>query len=435
MSSSSPTLNALSQEFEIQLSDSSLTEIVQMSKMALHNTDGQKLGVVHSIIPCAVRCVLDILSATPENSRLLNLQSIYVPAVSNYQKTSSKLNVNERSEYLETLHLEVQRLQKVLRVQMTMERGEKDFWAFVPQVHDQGERWNHQEDPTILFTPTLDRLFRSCKSSEERSHVLAFTLIVIFHELGHLLCRSIHGTESKDTPESIKFSRGSRVSDDAGKGEGERAEQRVTGGYNFKIANNMSLESADSDCPESHGYRIMGDIDLLESRPNGVYQQHTQVVVRDDRIDEFLAFFFLHGGDHHRRLPYPVPLVINSEDNLDVYAIPLHTQVYKEVYGDLTKLPAPVSLFPHSPLPSSQDSPRSSPHLEPRAMSDTPPSHQYRSMPLAGLGSPIRLTPVAPASNPQTYTSRIASDKDLSSAIPRKRLVPSVRTNDNLAKL
>ncbi|KAF9038882.1 hypothetical protein BDP27DRAFT_1347747, partial [Rhodocollybia butyracea] len=153
-------VDLLSKPFEILLPDSSLTEKVWTSDIAFGDPDATELATVQSILPCAVNCVLEILSSSDlRNSSLRGLQSLFIPAISNYHQ--KLVATADRKEWLPRLHNEAKRLKEKLSIQLTLEGIDRRLWGFVPQVQKNPsppQRWNH------------------CKSSEERAHVLVLRI-------------------------------------------------------------------------------------------------------------------------------------------------------------------------------------------------------------------------------------------------------------------
>ncbi|KAF9071721.1 hypothetical protein BDP27DRAFT_1321796 [Rhodocollybia butyracea] len=311
----------LSQGFKICLPDPLLTGKAQISSIALHETDGTKLGVIQSIIPCVVNCLLEILSTSNKDPALMDFQSFYVPAISKYQTEEHEIEMDELEASLQTLHSEAKK--QTLSVYMTLEGVNSKFWASVPHLsRDQSSRWDHRKDPTIYVTPLLD-LLRQCSTPDESAHVLAFAFIIIAHELGHLLsCSTL-------------FPHGSHVSE-PGNGEcREGVMQKVSGEANFVVAYNIDL--FDLEVSENLGFRIMGDIRLLTRSKGEEYYQYLWIVVRDKRIVDFLKFFFYCSENLHPN--YPIPLVDSGK--YTIHSIPLYSQDYKRTYGDTTKSGSP----------------------------------------------------------------------------------------------
>ncbi|KAF9063989.1 hypothetical protein BDP27DRAFT_1426369 [Rhodocollybia butyracea] len=262
------------------------------------------------------------------------LHSLYVPTISNYQHNLTDAAPVDLKQWFPRFHNEIERLKRKLCVNLMLDGVDQKFWAFVPQVQKNTsptQEWNHVEWPTICFTPFLDLLFRKCKSSEECAHVLAFAMIIIMCKIEHLLLRSFYGKASKDTQEAAKFPQGA-----VGMGKGrEVVERYLTGGYNFSIANDLSLDTLDSAAPEFHGWRVTGEIE-----ENGDF---LLVVVTDERITSFLQLFFA-AGNH---LVFPIPLL--STPLHPFHAVQVHSKQYKIMYSVALISPGPVSRAALSP--------------------------------------------------------------------------------------
>ncbi|KAF9038883.1 hypothetical protein BDP27DRAFT_778478 [Rhodocollybia butyracea] len=133
-----------------------------------------------------------------------------------------------------------------------------------------------------------------------------------------------------------------------GKGEdGEGVERYITGGYDFNIANDLSLDSFDSAAP-SHGWRVVGEVEEDNHR--------SQVVVADDRIIDFLRFFF--GVEPFFAFPlvaYPWDAVqIYSAEYRDLYNLaslgPVSCPASSPTSDTPNLLPLAESLVPGSPI-------------------------------------------------------------------------------------
>ncbi|KAF9067483.1 hypothetical protein BDP27DRAFT_1422780 [Rhodocollybia butyracea] len=334
-------VDILSQPIKVRLPSPLPTDKAELSAMRFNDTDDKEIAIVQSILPSAVSCVSETLSSPVYNANISYLHSLYVPALSNYQHNLTDAAPVDLKQWFPRFHTEIERLKSKLRVNITLDGVDQKFWAFVPQVQKNTsptQEWNHVERPTICFTPFLDLLFRKCESSEERAHVLAFAMIIIMREIEHkhschtsFRDRSIYGEALKDNMETARVPKGA-----VGKSEGgEVVERNLTGGYNFSIANDLSLDTLDSAAPEFHGWRVTGEIE-----ENG---DLVLVVVTDERITSFLRFFFAAG--HH--LVFPISLV--STPLHPFHAVQVHSKQYKIMYDVALISPGPVSRAAPSP--------------------------------------------------------------------------------------
>ncbi|KAJ3854485.1 hypothetical protein EV368DRAFT_80531 [Lentinula lateritia] len=387
---------------------------IRTSEMSFQSDEHEtKSRTIYSVYPSLINCVLRNL-ASPY-SKYRDLQTIYVPTISNYidiadkdTLTSLEGKVVEAAQRLRTQPLSMSLTMIALQV----------GWAFVPNKQDPSrispsssldspspssptsEFWDHCKEPTIFFSPILDILLRKCFSWEERCHVLAQGIIVCCHELGHLLPRFIYGKDSKRTPESYKFQRSSRVDACVGEG-GEWVEEQITGGTNFSILNSIeNTEHSASVRPnQPHGFRISGK--TLRSGHN------KEVVIEDERVSAFLRYFL----QEDENAMIVIPLLPNSRwsDYLD-YSVPLHSKRYRALYPNAGTILDPAPRTP--PLSPQNQSP-------PLSMSQTFQELLPKSpIPRNDLGSPFSLSTFKVSLSTPTVAARSQNGSDKGITVP-----------------
>lgn len=229
---------------------------------------------VQSFLPALITIILHALSM-PEKC-YVPLQALYVPAICRYEYTrDAAVHADKFDDFMEDVRQTAKRLASSLSCALTLQKTEKEdgkgegkveveekeyddsLWAFVPKLDSNMDKdWNHQESPTIFFRPMLDLMFRNSTTAAEQTHILAFSLVVICHELAHLMprfvcllflfptqfCDSNNGLfqlYGKDFVISCRHV-GSQAVEGDGEG-GEGVEELITGGAGFSINYKIGL--------------------------------------------------------------------------------------------------------------------------------------------------------------------------------------------------
>ncbi|KAE9400706.1 hypothetical protein BT96DRAFT_992815 [Gymnopus androsaceus JB14] len=245
----------------------------------------------------------------------LPLQELYVPSVCRYEYTLDEaVHADKFVDFVGDVQRAAEGLASSLYYALTLQKAkiedgeakveaeEKEYddslWAFVPmQDLNTKEDWNHQRSPTIFFRPTLDLMLRKSTTPTEQTHVIAFSLVVICHELAHLMPRFIYGKDFL-TPGRTK----SRVGSRATEGKGEGVEAMITGGQvsasTTKLVCFDSFFTAISPQLSYHTDETSHSFAIRPLYPHGfricAVDGSRLTLVLDDQIERFLSSFFVY---------------------------------------------------------------------------------------------------------------------------------------------